>query len=198
MCEFLEPSSRMKFEAALTDHVEEEKYSHADITSIVLKNLDIFQIGSLTASIFNDCSFHNVNFNLCNLKDITFLNCSFWNCTYQVTSSVTPDVNFYNCRDNNSFVDEIEEREAIDESETQPNVAYYIFSKIWPIGSPSIDRLHYFTGNLFKTDEFSRKEINKEIKRLKREELLLGANDVNFITINKAKIVDIKAILGRD
>jgi len=198
MCDFLEPSSRMRFEAALTDHVEEDKYSHSDITSIVLKNLDIFQVGNITASIFNDCSFHNVNFNLCNLEDITFLNCSFWNCTYQITPLKTPDVNFYNCRDNNSFIDEIEEQEVVDESKIQPNVAYYIFSKLWPIGSPSIDRLHYFTGNLFKTDEFSRKEINKEIKRLKREELLLGANDVNFITINKTKIIEIKAILGRD
>lgn len=198
MCDFLEPSSRMRFEAALTDHVEEDKYSHSDINSIVLKDLDLFKIGTLTASIFNDCSFHDVCFNLPHLEDVTFLNCSFWNCSYEIEANKVPDISFYNCKDNNNFISEIEGREAIDDSEHQPNVAYYIFSKIWPIGSQSIDRLHYFTGNLFKTDEFSRREINKEIKRLKRDGLLLGANDVNFITINKTKIVEIKIILGRD
>lgn len=198
MCDFLDASSRMRFEAALTDHVEDEKYSHSDINSIVLKELNIFQNGNITGSIFNDCSFHNVDFNLNNLEDITFLNCSFWNCTSQIDPQNTPEINFYNCRDNNGFIDEIEEQDSINESTAPPNIAYYIFSKIWPIGSSSMDRLHYFTGNLFKTDEFSRKEINKEIKNLKKEELLLGANDVNFIAINKAKIVEIKAILGRD
>lgn len=198
MCDFLEASSRMRFEAALTDHIEEEKYSNSDITSITLKNINIFSEGKLNASIFNDCSFQNVNFNLCNLEDVTFLNCSFWDCTYQIISSNEPDINFYNCKDNNNFIDKIEELEVADDSNVRPNVAYYIFSKIWPIGSTSIDRLHYFTGNLFKTDEFTRKEINKEIKRLKRDELLLGANDVNFITINKTRIVEIKAILGRE
>lgn len=197
MCDFLDTSSRMRFEAALTGHVEEDKYSHSDITSVVLKGVDVFQTGSIVASIFNDCSFHDLNFCLYNLKDVTFLNCSFWNCTYNTSPSQFPDINFYNCRDNNGFVDDIERQEVFDDSKVQPNVAYYIFSKIWPVGSPSIDRLHYFTGNLFKTDEFSRKEINKEIKRLKKEELLLGANDVNFISINKTKIVNIKKILGR-
>ena len=195
MSEFLDLSTRMKFEALLTDHIEEEVYSNADLTSIGLRSLDIFTIGSISGSIFNECIFSNVNFNLDNFKDITFLNCSFWNCTFN--SSNPPEVNFYNCKDNNYFVNEIENKEIEDEGESQKDIAFYIFSRIWPKGSSSIDRLHYFTGNLFKTEDFSRKEINKEIKRLKHEKFLLGANDVNFITINKEKIVEIKEILGR-
>jgi uncharacterized protein YjbI with pentapeptide repeats len=196
MNDFLDLSTRMKFEAALTNTVEEEVYSNADITSINLKSLNIFEIGKIKGSIFNECTFNTVNFNLDNFEDITFLNCKLWNCTF--TSTDQPDVNFYNCKDNNSFIENIEKEEVFDNSEPKQKIVYYIFSKIWPIGSASIDRLHYFTSNLFKTDEFSRKEINKEIKRLKHEELLLGANDVNFISINKTRIVEIKEILGRD
>jgi hypothetical protein len=195
MNEFLDSSTRMKFEANLTNHIEENAYSNADITSLNLKNLDIFKTGSIKGSIFNECSFNCVNFNLDNFEDITFLNCTFWSCTF--SAKKPPEVNFYNCRDNNQFIDNIEEQEVQDNSEAEKNIPYYIFSKIWPIGSASIDRLHYFTGNLFKTDEFSKKEINKEIKRLKKEEFILGANDVNFITINKTKIIEIKSILGR-
>jgi len=198
MNEFLDPSTRMRFEAALTDNIEEDVYSNIDISSITLKNLDIFQTGAIKLSIFNDCSFQNVNFNLENLKDITFLNCSFWDCSHQNNSTKSPDVSFYNCRDNNDFIIEIEGEEIANDSPQQIDISYYIFSKIWPIGSLSIERLHYFTGNLFKTNEFTRKEIIKEIKVLKRNELLLSANDVNFITINKAKIIEIKSILGRD
>ena len=174
MCEFLDKSSRMKFEAALTDHVEEAHYSESDITSITLKKIDIFQVGELKGSIFNDCAFQDVNFNLANMVDVTFLNCNFWNCSYELDENVEPEINFINCRDNNHFVEEIEKLELIDEAEPKLNVAFYIFSKLWPIGSQSIDRLHYFIGNLFKTDEYDRKEITKEIKRLKRERLLLG------------------------
>ncbi|MGI2171952.1 NACHT domain-containing protein [Shewanella sp. MF05960] len=196
MNEFLELSTRMKFEAYLTDNIENEVYSNADITSINIKDLDIFKVGKIQGSIFNECLFTRINFNLDNFEDITFLNCAFWDCTFK--SHKPPEVNFYNCNDNNDFIHNIEKQEILDNSESKPNIVYYIFSKIWPIGSSSIDRLHYFTGNLFKTDEFSRREINKEIKRLKREELLLGANDVNFISINKTKIVEIKEILGRN
>ncbi len=198
MNDFLDPSSKMRFEAALTDNVEEDSYSNSDILSITLKNLDVFQITKMKSSIFNDCTFHNVNFNLENLVDITFLNCSFWNCTQNNNSSTIPDVSFYNCRDNNNFISEIEGEEVTNSSQQQPDIAKYIFSKIWPIGSLSIERLHYFTGNLFKSNEFTRKEIIKEIKILKRNELLLSANDVNFITINKTKIIEIKSILGRE
>lgn len=196
MNEFLDVSTRMKHEALLTDHVEEEVYSNQDITSISLKSLDVFQIGSISGSIFNECVFNRVNFNLDNFRDITFLNCSFWDCTF--SSSTPPEVNFYNCKDNNNFVNDIENQEIETDINSHKDIAFYIFSKIWPIGSSSIDRLHYFTGNLFKTDEFSRKEIINEIKRLKRVELLLSANDVNFVTINKAKIAEIKEILGRE
>ncbi|WP_413494485.1 NACHT domain-containing protein [Shewanella baltica] len=196
MKEFLDLSTRMKFEAILTGNIEDNVYSKADITSINIKNLNIFQFGKISSSIFNECTFNHVNFNLDNFEDVTFLNCLFWDCKYNFDEQ--PQINFYNCRDNNNFIENIEELEDTDELTPQPNIAHYIFSKIWPIGSQSIDRLHYFTNNLFKTDEFSKKEISKEIKRLKQEDFILGANDVNFITINKTKIVEIKEILGRN
>ncbi len=195
MKEFLHASSRMKFEATLLDLVEESEYSNSDITSINLKEITIFQNGFIENSIFNECVFSDVHLNLEHFKDITFLNCAFWNCTFNVTD--IPDVNFLNCRDNNDLIEKIENQEGQNDVEVKQDVQFYLFSKIWPIGSQSIERLHYFTGNLFRTNEFSRKEINKEIKRLKKEGFLLGANDTNFMMINKDKIVEIKAILGR-
>lgn len=196
MKDFLDASSRMKFEAALLDRVDESAYSNSDITSISIKAISLFTSGKIENSIFKECVFSNVHFALDSFKNVTFLNCSFWNCDFK--NSDVPDVNFFNCRDNNEFIERIEQQEENDNDiEVEQSVQVYIFSKIWPVGSQSIERLHFFTGNLFRTNEFSRKEIIKEIKRLKREGFLLTANDTNFVMINKDKIVEIKAVLGR-
>jgi hypothetical protein len=131
---------------------------------------------------------------------VTFLNCTFWDCEFKKQEEIESDISFYNCKDNNEFICKAEnsESEKEDDAIYVSDVTYYILSKIWPIGSPAIERLHYFTANLFKTTEFSRKDIIKEVKLLKRKGFLSDAHDSSFIAINKPKISEIKTILGRE
>ncbi len=198
MNDFLDASSKMKFEAALTDHIQESKYDDTEISSIIFKSFDFFKTGKIKRSIFNECIFKNIDFYFENFHDITFLNCKFWDCNFKENHNINIEVDFYNCEDNNNFISKIDNEENIsDLSNDKREISYYILSKIWPIGSLSLERLQYFTANLFKTNSFSRKDIIKEIKLLKKEGILIDAHNSNFIAINKTKINEIKNILDR-
>ena len=194
---FLDSSSRMKFEGALTDNVKELTYNNTEISSVIFKSLDFFVSGEINNSVFNECIFKNIKFYIDNFHDVTFLNCVFWDCTIENGKNINQDVSFYNCHGNSCLINTVdsEENNDFDKNDT---AYYYILSKMWSVGSSSLERLHYFTANLFKTDDFSRKDIIKAIRILKKEELLIDAQNSNFIAINKSKISEIKIILGRD
>jgi hypothetical protein len=196
MREFLDPSSRMKFESLLTDKVEGD-YDGADISSVHFKSVRFFEAGKIAGSVFNDCVFKNVVFNLKNMSDVTFLSCDFWDCEFGHVKSSGQDISFYNCKDNVGFIDEFNEEEDLSEEGRSEGVDYYIFSRIWPLGSQSIERIHFYTKTLFNTDEFTRKDIIRGIKKLKQKGFLEDAKDNNFVAVNKSKISEIKSILGR-
>ena len=196
MTEFLDASTRMKFEGFLTGKISDVAYNDSEITSISLSQKKIFSYGSIGNSVINNCTFTGCFFYFDNFIDITFLNCTFWDCGFEKNNE--NELAFYNCSDNNGFVDGFEKTNVIDTKESEPNIEHYILSKIWPAGKSSIKSLHYFTSNLFKTDLFSRKEIIKSIKSLKRSGYLEDANDASFVAISKNKISEIKSILGRN
>lgn len=195
---FLDASSRMKFEWLLTGSVKESLYEGVEVSSVAFKTLSFFETGEISNSVFNDCMFTDCFFNFSNFHDVTFINCSFWGCSH---SSEYDGVNFYNCKSDNGFSDSDDsdlagrggEKIAIKLSD----VEYYILTKIWPVGSPSIERLHHFIGVIIKTDEFTKREVVKGIKLLKRRGILQDANNVNFVEINKDRFSDIKQLLGR-
>jgi hypothetical protein len=195
MNEFLDISSRIKFEAYLTDSVSDNVYDNAEITSVAFKSIRFFETGSVSECVFNDCTFHQSWFFLGNIKDITFINCKFWNC--ECIFSENSSVGFYNCTDNNDFLKSVDSKNVVPDENLEQDVRFYILSKIWPSGSPAIERLHYFTASLFKTNDFSRKQIMKELKSMRKEGMILDANDSNFIAVNKTKISEIKSILKR-
>lgn len=203
MSDFLEKSKRMSFEGSLIGAINDQAYDEEDIASITLQDVDFFPDNALMGAVFNQCTFKNVRFYIEHLTNITFLNCDFWSCEYILSSPDNKnyyELNFYNCRVNNEFISDVEGFEEEQDSNESDSSAIRvdILNKIWPVGSKSIERLHFFTGNLFKNTEFSRKQITKEIKKLKRDEILLDANDSNFIAINKEKFAEIKYILGRN
>lgn len=196
---FLDPSSRMKFESILTNKIDTAEYDNCDLKSVRLKGLEIFKAKSIKNSVFYSSDFSSVLFNFKNIVDVTFINCSFWDCEF------TPEhnealVSFFNCEDNNGFITKVEGVQDRQETEEDANleITKFVLSKIWPLGSSSIERLHHFIGNLCKSEDFTKKEILKEIKRLKSLNYISTANDVNFVVINKVKIPEIKQILGRD
>jgi uncharacterized protein YjbI with pentapeptide repeats len=196
MTEFIDSSTRMKFEGLLTGMIKDVAYNGSEITSISLSQQEIFSRGNIKNCVIKNCTFTGCFFYFDNFVDVTFLNCTFWDCTFE--NSNENELAFYNCNDNNNSIHEFEKTNEIDIEKSEPNIENYILSKIWPAGQSSIKSLYYFTSNFFKTESFSRKEIIKSIKSLKRSGYLEDAHDANFIAINKNKISEIKSILGRN
>ncbi len=196
MKEFLSKSSQMKYESLLTDCISEEIYNDSEIKNLTFKNIDFFRESTISNSIFIDCEFTNINFNMKMFKDITFSSCKLWNCT---VSNINENIIFYNCLDDNDLIINIEDSYIDMEFEDyNQSISMYIFEKLWPKGSHKLDKLYYFIGDLLNNCQFTKKEILKEINRLKREGLLLDGKHSNFIMINKSKLKEIKKILGRE
>lgn len=202
MKEFLDSSSRMKFEGLLTNKIDDEVYNQSEITSLNIKNVSIFASNSINGSIFNECVFYSSNINFENFKDVTFLNCSFWDCNLVIDENL--ELNFFNCKSNDKLPTISDDD---DDSNLPPNplidtynlndIEIYILDKLWPNSSDGIIRLHYYVGQILKSDKYDKKSILKGIKSLKRLDYLTDANNSNFVAINKEKIGEIKNILGK-
>ncbi|WP_115719878.1 NACHT domain-containing protein [Gallaecimonas mangrovi] len=192
---FLDPSSRMKFEWMLTGDISEDGYAGVEISSLNIRSTDFFKEGIIKDCVFNDCTFNDSFFYFSNFHEVTFINCNFWDCEH---SKLLDNVNFYNCKSNNEFVQDEEIEDLVeDQSDFLTDVEKYILHKIWPIGSTSIERLHHFIGIFFKTNDFTKKEITKGIRKLKQRGILQDAHSVNFVEINKERFSDIKILMGR-
>ncbi|MBA0212489.1 MULTISPECIES: NACHT domain-containing protein [Pectobacterium] len=198
MKHFLSSNDRFKFELLLNDHVNESSYDNETITSLNIHDLHLFSDGSISNSVFNECTFSKVNFHLSNFKDVTFIKCKFYDCLFSGNENVF-DVSFLNCFDNNDFIKSVEENFEFEDVAEDFNlrIERFILGKILPIGSESIERLHIFTGLLYKTSDFTKKDITKAIKRLKEQNVLEVANNSSFTAINKTMIPEIKRTLGR-
>lgn len=200
MKDFLDSSSRMKFESLLTNLVDDNVYDQSEITSLNIKDVSLFPYNNIKNSLFNECVFNNSSINFDNFRDVTFLNCSFWNCNLKINEN--SDLNFFNCKSNDKLPSIFDEEEVIETNSTNNNfnlseIELYILDKIWPSTSDGIMRLHFFVGNILKSDKYDKKSILKGIRSLKRLELLTDANDTNFVAVNKEKIGEIKNILGK-
>lgn len=201
MKDFLDSSSRMKFESLLTNKVDDEVYNLSEITSLNIKNVSIFPSSSIIGSIFNECTFYNSNINFENFKDVTFLNCSFWDCNLVIDEN--SELNFFNCKSNDklptTFDDDDSNLEApkLIDTYNLDDIEIYILDKLWPNASDGIIRLHFYVGQILKSEKYDKKSILKGIKSLKRLDYLTDANNSNFIAINKDKIGEIKNILGK-
>lgn len=200
MKEFLSKSSQMKYESLLTDCVTEEIYDNSEIKNISFKNIDFFKESTITNSIFIDCEFIDINFNMKMFNDVTFSSCKLWNCTVSNINENKDNIIFYNCVDNNELIVQLEDitDDDISIEDNSQSISIYIFEELWPKGSEKLDKLYYFIPDLLSNCEFTKKEILKEINKLKRQGLLLDGKHSNFIMINKSKLKDIKKILGRD
>lgn len=192
---FLDASSRMRSEWLLTGRIVESSYDDVEISSVDFRSCGFFQDdGAIKNSVFNRCSFNECSFNFVKFFDVTFIDCSFWDCVH---GGLHGEAAFYNCKSNNSFVSLDNQDEEFHPEADLTDVEVYILTRMWPIGSPTIERLHHFIGVILKTDEFSKKDILRGIKSLKRKKILREANNVNFIEINKERFGEIKIMLRR-
>ena len=200
MRSFLSASDKMKFETLMLNEVGFSNYSNSSINSLIIENLQLTFQRKINESVFIECSFSKVNFNLNQMKNITFLNCKFYDCSFLECINIDPEIVFLNCISNNRFITDIE-RLVGDENITNKLdlVSKFILEKFLPIGSNSIDRLHIPLVSLYKikVQGIIKSDIVKAIKRLKRNGILTEAQHTSYIAIDKTKIPEIKNLLGR-
>lgn len=201
MKNFIDPSSRMKFEALLTDCINDPVYDNNEIMSLNIKGIPVFSSTKIKSSIFNDCVFSKSTIDFSHFTDVTFLNCRFWDCNLKLEDDL--DINFFNCKSNDVLItygidDDIDAHEEVPEHDyVLSEVEYHILDKIWPIGNNSIERLHHFVGQVIKSEKYSKKDMLKGMRKLKQSGYFVDAKSANFVAINKDKISEIKNLLGR-
>ena len=199
--DYIESSALMRYEASMTDCIDEDRYSEKTINSMHFDEINMFSKGKISNTVFNECTFKSCHFNFINMNNTVFINCRFYECTEQGFSS-NNNIEFLNCTgENTGFIEYLDQEPEINALETNKisQVRREIFETYLPVGSISIERLHIPLSILLKIEipEVSRKDLIKEIKDLKSLGYLTDAHSSNFIAINKSKISEIKQLLGR-
>ena len=192
--EFVSPTDRMKFESILMENVSDLSYSNSEIKGLSLSGLNLFFNGSICNSVFIDCAFSKISFDLNNLKQIMFLNCKFYDC---VINGLSDSIEFFNCHDNNGFIEKITLSSDEDNnlsSDDQADVEQYILRQMFQKDG-SIHRLQFFISNFFNNTSYTKKEITVGLKNLKSKGFLEEASDSHFIAVNKNKISEIKNMI---
>ncbi|WP_049365622.1 NACHT domain-containing protein [Haemophilus parainfluenzae] len=196
MIDFLDISIQMKFEFYLLNKIKWERYNETSISSIELSNVNIFNQSNLKEITFSNCIFYDSDFYFKNIGKATFINCKFYNCK---SINHNDNILILNCFSNNEFIESIEfESEEI--SYNNDEIAKFILSKFWKLGSDKIERIHIPLASIFKQiiqKGYNRDDVIIKLKNLKRKEILLDANDGGYITLNTQKISEIKEILGK-
>jgi hypothetical protein E4_15868 len=196
MIDFLDISIQMKFEFYLLNKVNWERYNETSISSIELSNINIFDKSNLKEMTFFNCMFSNSIFYFKNIEKATFINCKFYNCK---NTEHKNNILILNCISDNNFIESVE-LENEDISYSNDEIAKFILSKFWKIGSDNIERIHIPLASIFKQAHqkgYNRDDIIIKIKNLKRKEILLDANDGGYISLNTQRMSEIKEILGR-
>lgn len=197
MIDFLEISVQMKFEFFLLNKISWDRYDNTSISSIDLNNIEAFDNAKINEITFFNCMFSNITFHLKNVKKTMFINCKFYNCKNENKEG---NATFLNCLADNNFINSIEKAENEISSIDNDDIAKFILSKFWKIGSDSMERTHIPLASIFKPahqKNYNREELIAKIKELKRKDILSDANDGDYIALNTKKMPEIKNILGR-
>lgn len=205
MADFLSTSARLKYEIDMLGELRENKYNQSSILSINLSDCEIFNHFPVSEITFTDCTFTNVIFDIKNITEITFINCKFYNCNFTELTKNTESFLFFNCIANDSFIEDIENHQTLENDEKTSDevsdLTLKILEKFWRIGSSTLDRLHIPLASIFRisqsSTQYTKRDITLEIKKLKRDHILEDANNGEYIAVNRFKIPEIKMMLGR-
>lgn len=197
---FLSASDRMSFEIKMLGEIRCNEYDETSVNSINLSDLDFFNNACVKNISFSNCTFSNVNFFIDNIENVTFINCNFYSCHETSIDIRKNSVEFLNCFSNNTFLTSIEKcQEKQEEEIVVDELTLQIFRRFFPVGSNGFERIHIPLSSLYKLklQGLNKRDITKEIKRLKRMSLLTDAQDNAYIAINQQKMAEIKQLLGR-
>lgn len=196
---FLSDSDRMSYEIKMLGCIQNEEYNSTSINSLDVNNTTFFKDKSVDSISFSNCCFSNVDFYIDNINNATFINCKFYDCSSVAETIKGNSIELLNCLANNNFIHELEENQVTEEVNSTSELTLQIFRRYFPLGSGSCERVHIPLASVYKiqVDGCTKRDITKEIKRLKREDLLVDATDGSYIAINVSKMAEIKQIIGR-
>ena len=200
MAEFISKSDRARFEFSLTRKLDGGSYSNETIHSVKFSKATLFSSSPVKNTVFTECVFEEINFAANSFSDITFINCEFWRCQIENDKSVE-EFSFFNCRGDSEFIS-AEPESSTDcstvEVESITKIERYILSRFFDTGAMSASRRHMFIGSLLRTNDYTRKDLEKGIRALKRRGFLEPAKKHNFVAMNKDSIGTIKDLLHHE
>ncbi|MEZ8409701.1 NACHT domain-containing NTPase [Vibrio splendidus] len=200
MSEFLSASDRFKYELSMLNEISSGNYDQCSMMSLNIQQYKLFEKSTVTEISFSDCVFTDIEFVAKNMQDVTFINCKFYGCNVEGDLSTTESFIFLNCIDNNGFINDVEGYKPQEDVDELDELTRLILERYWRVGSAQIDRLHIPMASIYKVCQqqgYTKRQITLEIKRMKSREILVDANDGEYIAINRNSIVTIKEMLGR-
>jgi hypothetical protein len=200
MSEFLSASDRFKYELSMLNEISSGNYDQCSMMSLNIQQYKLFEKNTVTEISFSDCVFTDIEFVAKNMQDVTFINCKFYGCNVEGDLSTTESFIFLNCIDNNGFINDVEGYKPQEDVDELDELTRLILERYWRVGSAQIDRLHIPMASIYKVCQqqgYTKRQITLEIKRMKSREILVDANDGEYIAINRNSIVTIKEMLGR-
>jgi hypothetical protein len=151
-------------------------------------------------TIFSNCEFYNIEFDLTKLSGLYFINCLFFKCKIDVTETKEKDISFTNCRADPDFLHDVfklEDQQNILQVEDIDPYEKHVLETFWPSGK---DRLNpnkrIDTVRLgVKPNEFE--AVDRAIDSLMRKNILTKRKGWLAFELNLSELKEIKRILGR-
>ena len=195
--DFISESDHMKFEYMMLNDLVSHRYNDSSINSVLLEDITLFNTPTIKNISFSNTSFTNIEFNVDKLINATFINCKFYSCLVHGSDILSNSFTFLNCTCNNDLLNELEESQSENENGIENELRELIFRKFFPVGSAGCERIHLPLVSIYKITNqgFSKRDITKEIKLLKKEGILTDADNSSFIAITPSCISQIKQSL---
>lgn len=194
--EFMNGNDKVLFNQSLTNCMSMDMIGDS-VERLCVNNLSLGDEGSISDTIFIDCTLSNITFHFDNMNNVTFINTSFFDCDAIHEKDIT-DIYFLGCESNNDLLENlVTENEVIEEEGTLSACDIYIIEKFCPKGSTSFHKHRPIKGLCIKNNQFDHQEILYSINKLKREKYLITPDKKSFLELNYKNMAEIKSALGR-
>jgi biotin operon repressor len=196
MREFLTDSELFFFELKMLDGNLESDFCQKSIYSLDIAESSFFKDICVDGISFSNCTFSDSIFYTSNIKNSTFINCKFYNCEFE--GEVDGSFEFLNCFSNNEFLESIFIEPVLEEVSEYSDITINILRRFMPVGSSGCERIHIPLSSIYKmaNGKYTKRDVTKKIKSLKKEGILMDAADSSYIAVNTSRMADMKRILG--
>lgn len=157
-------------------------YKLATLNDFRLEGYSFTKENQFESTIFTDCTFKDCEFSLTAFKNSSFVNCHFYNCKLITNGETYSDCYFtvYGCIDDNDFVNNVYECEAVLEVE-EINIEKEILDMYFKKGSPK-PRHRQLSHIKNELSDYDFKTLSKSIHKLEKEGYIQLNGDLSFLT----------------